>query len=81
MLRKKYIIVLNVTAGIVKFNIKFKRTSLGELRCNLGCIYKDCCFYWFFENDKIRHTSDICITYPRTKTKRYYYSPYAVKKI
>lgn len=83
MLRKKYKIALNVIEGIKKYNIVFKRTKPGDFRCNDKCIYCMNCAYWDFTNHNL-HTSDICISYPRTPETiklRHYYSPYVIKEV
>lgn len=85
MLRKKYKIALNVIEGIKRYNIVFKRTMPGDFKCDHKCVYFMNCAHWrIYTNNKILHTSDICISYPRTpetiKT-RHYYSPHVIKEV
>ena len=84
MLRKKYHIAVGVVAGVKKYTVRFKRTEPGDFRCNLDkCAWRGECDHWIFANHKT-HTTDICITLPRTSktvNTRHYYYAYVVKEM
>lgn len=84
MLRKKYHIAVGVVAGVKKYTVRFKRTKPGDFKCVLNkCAWREECDYWIFANHRT-HTTDICITLPRTEATtetRHYYSPDVVKEM